>query len=225
MPLPPGLHDHDMRQVYYLHGFASSPQSSKARFLRERLKTAGVELHCPDFNEPDFETLTISRMLDRVAAEISARPAGPVALIGSSLGAFVAIQAAARGVDLVNRLVLLAPALDFSLKDDKKIGPAAVARWRETGGLDVFHYGYGETRRVGYPLYADAQQYDPFRADLRIPTLIVQGTRDDAVDPAMVERFAAARPNVTLHMVDDDHQLLGSLELIWHETARFLDLA
>jgi hypothetical protein len=41
----------------------------------------------------------------------------------------------------------------------------------------------------------------------------------------MVERFAAARPNVTLHMVEDDHQLLGSLDLIWDETVRFLELA
>ena len=230
-----------MRQVFYAHGFASSPQSSKVRFLRERLNAIGVDLHCPDFNEPDFETLTISRMIDQLTDAIAHVPAGPVALIGSSLGAFVAIFAAmhprretsstyvrspsASTVHPVDRLVLLAPALDFSLKNDKQIGPAALAGWRDTGSLDVFHYGFGEMRPVGYGLYADAQRYDPFHADLRVPTLIVQGRRDESVDPDMVERFAATRPNVTLRMVDDDHQLLGSLELIWHETARFLDLA
>lgn len=215
------------REVVYLHGFASSAQSSKARFLRDRLNTIGVELHCPDLNEPDFETLTISRMLEQLARRIEALPAGPVALVGSSLGALVAIQAAVapqvpgRPID---RLVLLAPALDFSLKNDRQLGPS-LGRWRENGTLDVFHYGYGENRRVGYALYTDAQQYDPFRAALTVPTLIIQGRRDAAVDPAMVERFAAARPNVTLRMVDDDHQLLASLELIWDETIRFLELA
>lgn len=217
------------RHVIYLHGFASSAQSAKARFFRDRFRTVGIDLHCPDLNEPDFATLTISRMLDQVARILKRLPLGPVALIGSSLGAFVALQAAAAHSGEpdghVDRLVLLAPALDFSLKNDKKIGPVALERWRTTGMLDVFHHGYGEMRRVGYALYADAQQYDPARLDLRLPILIVQGSRDDAVDPASVERFAAERPNVTLHIVNDDHQLHDSIEFIWDETVRFLGLA
>jgi hypothetical protein len=40
----------------------------------------------------------------------------------------------------------------------------------------------------------------------------------------MVERFAAARPNVELHMLDDDHQLIASLPYIWEHSARFLGL-
>jgi uncharacterized protein len=216
------------RHLVYLHGFASSAQSSKAAALRERFRAIGVNLHTPDFNAPDFETLTISRMIEQVRRECEALPPGPVALIGSSLGAFVAIQAAAAAasdrVHPIDRLVLLAPALDFSLKHDRKIGPEALAHWRDTGTLDVFHYGFGEMRRVGYGLYEDAQQYDPFQTDVPVPMLIVQGQHDDAVDPGMVERFAASRPNVRLRMVDDGHQLLRSLDLIWDETLRFLDL-
>ena len=37
----------------------------------------------------------------------------PVALMGSSLGAFVAVNAAVKWPDRVGRLVLMAPALDF----------------------------------------------------------------------------------------------------------------
>jgi hypothetical protein len=40
----------------------------------------------------------------------------------------------------------------------------------------------------------------------------------------MVQRFAAARPAMTLRMVDDDHQLGSSLDLMWRETAAFLGL-
>ena len=55
-----------MRHVFYLHGFASSARSTKAAFFAERLRPHGLELQCPDFNEPDFETLTVSRMLEQV---------------------------------------------------------------------------------------------------------------------------------------------------------------
>jgi surfactin synthase thioesterase subunit len=61
-------------------------------------------------------------------------------------------------------------------------------------------------------------------AQLRQPTLIFQGRQDAAVDAAMVERWAKARPAVDLRLLDDDHQLLASLDYIWRETARFLGL-
>jgi hypothetical protein len=40
----------------------------------------------------------------------------------------------------------------------------------------------------------------------------------------MVESYAQGRENVILHMLDDDHQLLGNLEFIWRESAKFLEL-
>src|SRR5918995_443965 len=81
------------RQLVYLHGFASSAQSSKAAFLAERAREVGMGFQAPDLNDPDFETLTISRMIDRVGRLLTAMPADPVTLIGSSLGAVVALFA------------------------------------------------------------------------------------------------------------------------------------
>jgi len=65
-------------QVVYLHGFASSPASSKAAFVGRRLAAHGVPFHCPDLNQPDFSTLTASRMIERTASLIATLPAGPV---------------------------------------------------------------------------------------------------------------------------------------------------
>jgi hypothetical protein len=75
-----------------------------------------------------------------------------------------------------------------------------------------------------FTLFEDAQQYDSFAERTPVPTLIFQGIRDEAVDPAMVGRFAGPRPAVTLRLVDDDHLLMGNIELIWRETAAFLGL-
>ena len=61
-------------------------------------------------------------------------------------------------------------------------------------------------------------------ARLEMPILIFQGRRDTAVSPAAVESWARSRPNVELHLLDDDHQLTSSLDYIWQETRRFLEI-
>jgi hypothetical protein len=121
--------------------------------------------------------------------------------------------------------VLLAPALNFSLKDDKRIGPDRLREWRDTDELEVFHYGDGVSRTVSYDLYTDAQRYDPLRLELSVPTLAFQGTRDESVDPGMVRDWASRSPMVTLRLLDEDHQLLGSLDRIWRETWAFVNLS
>ena len=82
------------RSVFYLHGFASSAKSTKAAYLAERFRLHGLTLQCPDFNQPDFATLTLTRMLDQLDRAMAAVTA-PATLIGSSLGGTLAILAAA----------------------------------------------------------------------------------------------------------------------------------
>jgi alpha-beta hydrolase superfamily lysophospholipase len=223
-------------RVLYLHGFASSPQSSKAKFFAKKLAERGVAFDAPDLNEPHFSTLTVTRMLKQAGAAIDAHNE-PVAIIGSSLGGFVAVQVALSDRARVARVVLLAPALDFDPSEIAGGSPAAsadhgsplrglgdrgLAAWRSSDRLEVFHYGYGRMMSVQYDLFADAARYSAIDAPLTQPVQVFQGRRDTAVDPAIVERWAAARPNVELHMLDDDHQLHACLDYIWREMDRFL---
>jgi len=220
--------------LIYLHGFASSPASSKARFLDDRLAAVGRTLHCPDLNAPDFSTLTTTRMIAQVERLIAGLPPAPVALLGSSLGAFVALHLAERdrtrrglaeeGGSPLARLVLLAPALDFGRGGWTGLGPEALEQWRATGEMEVDHHAEGHPRRLRYDLYEDAGRYDSVAARTTVPTLVLQGRHDTVVDPAMVGRFAASRPHVTLRLLDDDHQLKGDLDRLWREVATFLDL-
>jgi pimeloyl-ACP methyl ester carboxylesterase len=208
--------------VIYLHGFASSGHSGKASYLGERLQERGVRYLAPDLNFPDFSTLTVTRMVEQTGALIE-KANEPVTLIGSSLGAFVAVIAAVKWPDRIERLVLMAPALDFGDEGLKGPGGADIAAWKAAGHLNVFHFGYGRMMPVHYELYADARRYDAPGADLRMPVLVFQGRRDTAVDPATVESWCRGRLNVELHMLDDDHQLTASLPYIWDATSRFLD--
>ena len=215
-----------VRHVVYLHGFASSPRSSKARWFERALTDRGVGYGCPDFNLPAFETLTVTRMLDQVTLAIAAASGGPVALVGSSLGAFVALHAAAADeTGRVDRLVLLAPAIDFGGNRLRQLGEHGIDEWRRSGSLRLFHYGDNEPREVGFGLYEDAAKYDAFALPVTMPALVVQGRQDELVDAAMVERWASTRPAVDLRLVDDGHQLTDSMPFIWRQSERLFGLA
>jgi uncharacterized protein len=210
--------------VFYLHGFASSPQSTKASYFGDRLRGHGVALRCPDFNAPDFSTLTVTRMLDQLARDMS-RIDGQATVMGSSLGGALAILAAERLGDRIDRLVLLAPAVMFAKPGHHLLPPERIEEWRRRGSLPFFHYAGNAERELNYSFYDDSLRYDPFAAAFDHPTLIFQGQRDASVDPRTVEEFARGRSNVTLTMLDDDHQLIASLPEMWKQIASFLGLA
>lgn len=219
------------RSLVYLHGFASSPRSSKARFFAERASAAGLGFACPDLNLPEFRTLTVTRMLDQVDAIVDALPDGPVALVGSSLGAFVALHAANRrhasipaAPRAIDRLIFLAPALDLVSSLEQELGTDRIARWQATDRHELFHYADAATRELRWAFMADARRYDSYSVRLTTPTLVYQGTRDEVVAPATVSRWAADRPWVTVRLVDDGHQLLGHLDQMWTDIARFVEV-
>jgi len=217
-----------VRHVIYLHGFASSPDSSKAQRFRRELAPYGVGFSCPDLNDPAFETLTVTRMLGDVRRILASLGDGPIALIGSSLGGFVAVHAAEEarhaGDGRVDRLIALAPAFDFGGNRLRQLGEHGLEEWRREGRLRVMHYASNTYRDIGYQLYSDAAGYDAFALGATLPMLVYQGTRDETVDPAMVKNWCADRPDVTLRLVDDDHQLTASMDEIWEGARGFLGL-
>jgi uncharacterized protein len=209
--------------VLYLHGFASSAKSTKAGYFGDRLREHGIALRCPDFNEPEFRTLTLTRMLDQLGAEL-ARADRPSTLMGSSLGGTLAILAASRFADRVDRLVLFAPAVMFAKPGHHLLPPERIDEWRRRGALPFFHYAHGEERLLDVGFYDDSLTHDPFAAVFHQPALVFQGLRDTSVDCRTVEAFAITRPNVTLSLLDDDHQLIASLPRMWENIAPFLGL-
>src|SRR3954467_6935296 len=100
--MPPGMPDAPL--IVYLHGFASSARSAKGTYLAQRLAEYGVTLKCPDFNRPDFTSMTMTRMLEQLDGELAA--AADATLIGSSLGGTLAVLAAGRWPERIGKLIL-----------------------------------------------------------------------------------------------------------------------
>lgn len=207
-------------EYLYLHGFASCPQSYKAQFLRDRFAQLGLTLHIPDLNLGNFTEITLTRQLRYLQSEYGDRP---LSVIGSSLGGFLAVQMAATN-PLVEKIILLAPAFEFSRIRAKNLGADAMRQWQETGTYNFYHYGDKQNLPLKYDFWLDAQTYDERSLVRDLPIAIVHGLQDEVIPYSFSQTFARDRPNVTLELVDDDHSLGKVLELIWQKTQAFLHL-
>jgi pimeloyl-ACP methyl ester carboxylesterase len=218
--VPPGALLPSPRVLLYLHGFASGPSSHKARVLSARFAALGVPMRIPDLTPGDdgFERSSPSSM--RAAAEATlAEGEPPHAIIGSSLGGYLAAVIASRD-PAVERLVLMAPAFRLFERWRARLTPAELAAWRAEG-LETMHHATGRPRRIGWQFFEDAARYPAF-PEVRVPTLCIAGTRDETVPFADVEAFVARTPTSRLVAVDDGHDLAASLDVIFEEARRFL---
>ena len=206
--------------LLYLHGFASGPSSNKARFLSERFGALGIPVEVPDLTpgEGGFERSSPSSML-AIAEATLARGAPPHAILGSSLGGYLAALAASRDPS-IERLFLMAPAFRLFERWEKRLGPAELDRWRREG-LETMHFASGRNRRIGWQFFEDARKLPPF-PEVRVPALCIAGTRDETVPFADVEAFVARAPGAQLVPVDDGHDLAASLDVIFREARDFL---
>ncbi len=206
-----------MSGFIYLHGFASSPSSRKARFFEDRFRELGIGLEIPALVEGEFRNLTLTTQLEVVERVCGGEP---VSLIGSSMGGYLAALYAARHPE-VEKLVLLAPAFSFATRWPEALGDLAIQQWKHTNALRVFHYTAGREVELGYQLIDDSLKYEPY-PNITQPALIFQGRYDTVVPPEYAVKFAARHPNAILRLLESDHDLLNVLDEMWMETEKFL---
>jgi uncharacterized protein len=204
-------------RIIYLHGFASGPSSSKARFFQSRFAQLGIGLEIPDLSEGNFERLTISGQLAVIERVVAG---DPVSLIGSSMGGYLATLYAARHPE-VEKLVLLAPAFAFPTRWPEEFGALKMEKWRTSDALPVFHYSEGRMMMLGYQLVEDGKKYEAYPKSTQ-PALIFQGIHDTVVPAVYASDWAAQHPEAIVRLLNSDHQLLNVLDDMWIETERFL---
>ena len=208
-----------MTRIVYLHGFASGPSSTKARFFQEKLEDRGAEVEVPDLAEGNFRGLTITsqlRVIERACGT------GRVSLMGSSLGGYLAALYAGLHPDRVDRVVLLAPGFGFPTRWPERMGAERKEDWKRGGWTPVFHYGTGREEPLGYQMVEDARRY-PDAPSFEQPALIFHGVADPVVPAAASAGFARIHANVTLRLLQSGHELTDVLELMWDEVATFLE--
>ena len=205
-------------RIVYLHGFASSPLSGKAQFFAARFGERNVPFLAPQLDQGNFETLTITGQLRVIDDAVQN---GPVVLMGSSLGGYLAALYAARHPAAVEKLVLLAPAFHFPTRWRARYTGEELERWKARGTIPFFHYGFKEERGLGYQIVDDAVQYED-EPDFRQPALILHGTADEVVPAVLSKVFVEGHSNATLRLVESGHELTDVLDQLWMETSRFL---
>jgi pimeloyl-ACP methyl ester carboxylesterase len=209
----------------YLHGFASSPASTKAQAFAGWAADRGLPLEVLDLRVPSFERLLLSAMIERVSAAIDAAggAAARVALIGSSLGGLAALRVA-EAEPRVCALFAMAPALGIVPRWKARLGEDAWEAWRTTGFLEVDDHATHRKARVHWGFVDELIRFDAERGsapDVRVPVAIVHGTADDVVDIASSRGWAKERAHVRLREVEDSHELGGSIPTILAEADRF----
>ena len=196
--------------VLYFHGFASSPASAKITALRPLLEPYGIELNTPDLNVPSFEKLDFDAVVEHALA--CAREVPPRAVVGSSMGALIALAIAQRGIRVP--LVLIAPALGVAERWAQKVPPG--------DPVIVFNYA----RNADAPIHrAFFEQMSKLHVDDDPPpsrVTVIMGRQDETVPFDMVaktwERWRESGRLVAgskfIELAEGDHGLVEHADAI-----------
>jgi pimeloyl-ACP methyl ester carboxylesterase len=201
-----------LKPVLYIHGFASSPQSAKLLALK-RVIGGEIELNAPDMNVPSFERLDFEAMISLAMAEAKRRP--PSAMVGSSLGALVVLEAVRRGVHVP--LVLIAPAMGVGERWKSKLPPG--------DPIEVFNHARNAQAPIHRAFFESMASIHPEREAPVVPVTIFMGRNDESVPFAWVRgvwedwtRAGGLLPGSKfIEIAGGDHGLVAYVEAIANE--------
>ncbi|MDM8548072.1 YqiA/YcfP family alpha/beta fold hydrolase [Candidatus Venteria ishoeyi] len=203
----------------YLHGWGSSPQSAKAQYFLDSFALHNIPLQIPDLNWPDFFSLTLSRQIQQLSHLLKQQE--QVTIIGSSLGGLTALWLA-EYLPQVQRLVLLAPALNFVANAKRQLRPEAYQQWQEQGWLTVQHYSRQQDCKLHYQFLENMLAYTDQNLQRPLPTLLFHGVFDEVIPLHDSQDFVTKRPWVDFFPLQDDHSLMSSLPKIMSEMQKGL---
>lgn len=209
-------------RILYLHGFASGPASTKGLAFERFFSAHGISIERLDLRRPSLPHLRLSAIM--ATMESALEGADRAILIGSSLGGLAAARFAERD-PRVAAMVLLAPALQLVPRWRARLGEAAWQAWRDSGWLDIHDHTTGKPARVDFGFMEEAEALDSVGGgwpEVKVPTLVFHGLRDDVVDVGLSRQLVARSSNVRLIELNDDHQLVDSLPRLLTESYEFL---
>lgn len=205
--------------LVWLNGYRSDMMGTKAQVLADWARAEGRALVRFDYlghgaSSGDFIAKgCISRWRDDALAVIDAMTAGPVVLIGSSMGGWIASLVALARPERVAGLLLIAPAADFT---GKLVEPGLHAADRAALEADGVYYKASPYFDEGSPftrlLLEDGARWTilPGPIPIRCPVRILQGGEDEDVPwthALTLHQAIAAADSVFTLIKDGDHRL------------------
>ncbi len=193
----------------WLGGFGSDMDGTKAVALDAWARASGRAFLRFDYfghgaSDGDFCEGTISRWREDALGVIDSLTQGPLVLIGSSMGGWLACLAAAVRPERIAGLLLIAPAPDFT---------SALIEPNMTNEMRLTLAERGVWERPGEPaitrlLLEDGARWSilPGPVPITAPVRILQGGLDDAVPWGLALALAATDKVFTL-IHDGDHRL------------------
>ena len=188
--------------LLYLHGFRSSPQSTKARFVAAWVAAHAPSLvwSCPQLPPSPHDALDVA------TAAIAAWPVERMAVIGSSLGGYYATAIAER---IGCRAVVLNPAVDPARDLADHIGE--LESWHSADRFFFRAEYIGELRAMAPPA--------PLTDHARYCAVIAKG--DELLSwREMTARYAGCR----VDLIDGSDHALSDFAAHWPGIVAFLGL-
>jgi len=198
------------------HGFLSGKNSATNRTLTGLLNEQGLATFRFDFfgqgeSDGPFEEITTPLAVHQTQAAldlVTARGYDRIGLVGSSFGGLVAILTTAQRHDIAC-LALKCPVVDFAEELRLTFGAEELAQWHATDTI-LNIMGGPDRVRLRYDFYEDCLRqiaYGPAER-ITVPTLIVQGERDECVPLHQSQRLhdALKGPKRLDFLPGADHQ-------------------
>jgi pimeloyl-ACP methyl ester carboxylesterase len=200
--------------IVFLPGYMSDMAGSKASAIFEWAEREGRACLLFDYSgcgqsPGDFAEGTLSRWCEEAASLVEARMAGPVMLLGSSMGGWLMLLAARRLGQRVAALVGIAAAPDFTEWGYDEPQKASLA----AGETLFLENPYGPEPTPVHPVFwADGQRLRQLDGEVPFngPVRLLHGQDDREVPSGISLRLAAAlrSPDVQVTLVKDgDHRL------------------
>ena len=205
------------RTVVWLGGFNSQMTGTKAQALADWARGAGRAFVRFDYfghgaSSGAFVDGTVTRWREDALAVIDQLTEGPLVLVGSSMGGWLACLAALARPERVAGLVLVAPAADFTERLLWAGMDAGARRAMKEQGVWMRPSLYGDPYPIGRALIEDGARWSilPGPVGVTAPVRILQGGADPDVPwrhaMALAEAIEAEDLVFTL-IRDGDHRL------------------
>jgi pimeloyl-ACP methyl ester carboxylesterase len=201
-----------------VHGFSSTKDRGTLN-ATQALEKAGINALRIDLDnrgesELDFASgATIPNYIKQVEATMKyCQEIGykEISLVGTSYGGTVAFAVALLHPE-IKRLVLRVPVVDYKEHVVWGYGKDKVEEFKKQGFVPYFSNTTKESFKVTFDFIEKSYPYSMYKRakEIQIPTLIIQGDKDEDVDPLAAKRAVKCFLDAKLHIVKGAGHHLG----------------